>query len=204
MPRNHQSILLSSILFSTLMVLGTIADGVANIAQSSEPAQLATKSTTKSTLIQSTAQVSAPKNTANLNKVNVFFPKTPQSNNNLSYVEPVIRTTRSQITARFAVEQLIAGPTRAERQKGFTPAIALRGTSNCTSDFKLSISKEVARLQFCRTIASAGVGSDARTKSALMTTLKQFSNIKSVIVLDKDGNCFGDMSGENRCLMNSR
>ena len=196
MPRDRKTILLSSISVSTLLLLGTVIDGLVRIAQSSEP----TQSATKSTLIQPTGQFPAPKNTANLNKVKVFFPKTPQSNNNFSYVEPVIRTNRSQITARFAVEQLIAGPTRAERQKGFTPAIELRGTSNCTSDFKLSISQGVARLQFCRTIASAGVGSDARTKSALTATLKQFSTIKSVIILDKNGNCFGDMSGENRCL----
>jgi hypothetical protein len=200
MPRDRQSILLSSLVFSTVMVLGTVVDGVVKIAQSSESAQLATKST----LIQATGQLPAPKNTTNLNKVKVFFPKNPQSNNNFNYVEPVIRTTRNQITARFAVEQLIAGPTRAERQKGFTPAIELRGNSNCTSDFSLSISNGVARLRFCRTIASAGVGTDARTKSAVTATIKQFSNIKSVIILDKDGNCFGDMSGENRCLMNSR
>jgi hypothetical protein len=196
MPRDRQSILLSSILFSSLLVLGTVADGLTKIAQSSEPAQLATKST----LVQSTGQFLASKNTATLNKIKVFFPKTPQSNNNFSYVEPVSRTTRGQITARFAIEQLIAGPTRAERQNGFTPAIELSGTSNCTSNFKLSISQGVARLQFCRTVASAGVGSDARSKSALTATLKQFSSIKSVIILDKNGNCFGDMSGENRCL----
>lgn len=141
---------------------------------------------------------------ARLQSVQVFFPKQPRSNNDLSYVEPVNRTTRSQSLARFAVEQMIAGPTSDERQKGFTGAIQLKGSSNCASDFKLSIPQGVARLQFCRTIVSAGVGDDARTKSSLTATLKQFKSIKSVIILDKNGNCFGDMSGENKCLSNAR
>jgi hypothetical protein len=137
---------------------------------------------------------------ARLYTVKVFFPKTPPSNNDLSYVEPVSRTTTSQSLARVAVEQLIAGPTTAERQKGFAGAIQLRGSANCSSDFKLSISQGVARVQFCRTIVSAGVGDDARLKSSLTATLKQFTSVQSVIILDKNGNCFGDMSGENRCL----
>lgn len=141
---------------------------------------------------------------ATLKKVKVFFPKNPQSNNNLSYVEPVIRTTRSQNLARFAVEQVIAGPTRAEIQKGWIPAIQLKGGSNCGSDFKLSMSQGVAKLQFCRIMPSGGIGDDARATSSLTATLKQFTNVKSVIILDQDGNCFGDMSGDNRCLSNRR
>ncbi|HEY9632332.1 MAG TPA: GerMN domain-containing protein [Coleofasciculaceae cyanobacterium] len=145
-------------------------------------------------------QPSSLTNTVRLNTVKVFFPKQPRSNNDLSYVESVSRTTGSQSLARFAVEQLIAGPTRDERQKGFAGAIQLRGSSNCASDFKLSISQGVARTQFCRTIVSAGVGDDARIKSSLTATLKQFKSVQSVIILDEKGNCFGDMSGENRCL----
>lgn len=139
---------------------------------------------------------------ARLNKVQVFFPKLPQSNNNFSYVEPVSRTTGSQSLARFAIEQLIAGPTKDERQKGLVGAIQLKGSSNCASDFNLSISNGTARLQLCRTITSAGVGDDARAKSSLTATLKQFSSVQSVIILDRNGNCFGDMSGDNRCLSN--
>lgn len=137
---------------------------------------------------------------ARLYTVKVFFPKQPQSNNDLNYVELVSRTTRSQSLTRFAVEQLIAGPTRDERQKGFAEAIQLRGSSNCANDFNLSISQGAARLQFCKTIVSAGVGADARTKSSITATLKQFKGVQSVIILDKNGNCFGDMSGDNRCL----
>lgn len=55
-------------------------------------------------------------------------------------------------------------------------------------------------LKFCRSVVSAGIGDDARIKSSLTATLKQFSSIRSVILLDRNGNCLGDMSGENRCL----
>ncbi len=152
----------------------------------------------------STAVPGVASNKARLNRVNVFLPKQPKSNNNFSYVEPVSRTTASQSLARFAVEQLIAGPTKDESQKGFVRAIQLKGSSNCASDFNLSISNGTARVQLCRTIASAGVGDDARAKSSLTATLKQFSTVQSVIILDRNGNCFGDMSGENRCLSNSQ
>lgn len=218
MSRNRQSTLLCSSLLSTLMFLGAFGDGRVESAESSKLSKLATISTTES--IQSPSikpsfaessisqsqigQLFSQANTATLKKVKVFLPRNPQSNNNVSYVEPVVRTTRSQNLPRFAVEQIIAGPTRAERQKGWVPAIQLKGSSNCGSDFKLSMSKGVAKLQFCRIMPSAGIGDDARATSSLTATLKQFTNVKSVIILDKDGNCFGDMSGDNRCLSNQR
>ena len=218
MPRNRQSTLLCSSLLSTLILLGAFGHERVESAESSNLSKLATisptqsiqspsitPSSTESSISQSQiGQLSSQANTATLNKVKVFFPKNPQSNNNLSYVEPVVRTTRTQNLPRFAVEQLIAGPTRAERQKGWVPAIQLKGSSNCGSDFKLSMSKGVTRLQFCRIIPSGGIGYDARATSSLTATLKQFTNVKSVIILDKDGNCFGDMSGDNRCLNNQK
>lgn len=218
MPSNRQSVLLSSSLLSALMLLGTFGDGRVESAEFSKLSKLATTSATQPIQSQSITsssaessisqsqigQLSSPTNTATLKNVKVFFPKKPQLNNNLSYVEPVIRTTRNINVARFAVEQLIAGPTRAERQKGWVPAIQLKGSSNCGSDFKLSISQGVAKLQFCRIMPSAGIGDDARATSSLTATLKQFTNVKSVILIDKDGNCLGDMSGDNRCLNNQR
>lgn len=204
MFRDRKSTLLSSGLLSAVMFLAASGNAGAKIASFSDSAQLAIKSPTQVMQPESKVkQSSPPTTTARLNRVKVFFPKKPQSNNNLSYVEAVTRTTRSQSLARFAVEQAIAGPTTQERQKGFAKAIQLRGSSNCSSDFKLSISQGIARLQFCRTVVSAGVGDDARVKSSLTATLKQFSGVKSVIILDNSGNCFGDMSGENRCLSNS-
>lgn len=199
MLRSSKSTLLLSGVLSTLMFLTVLGKAGVKIADSSESAQLAVKSPTG--LVQSESKAT---NKARLNQVKVFLPKKPQSDNNFSYVEPVTRTTQSQNLARFAIEQAIAGPTKAETQKGFARAIQLSGSSNCAKDFKLSISQGAARLQFCRTIVSAGAGDDARATSSLTATLKQFRGVKSLTILDKNGNCFGDMSGENRCLSKSR
>lgn len=138
--------------------------------------------------------------TPNQRTVQVFFPKTPQSDEDFSYVEPVGRNTTSNAVATFAMEQLIIGPTTAETKLGLSEAVQLRGRSNCGKDFTLSIAAETATLKFCRAIPSPGVGYDAKATSAIESTLKQFSTIKSVVILDKDGNCFGDLSGKNLCL----
>lgn len=199
-------------LASILTFLGVCGGGGVKIAKASMLSQFATTLPAEATRSQTQStshplqaqQLPSPTNTARLSRVKVFFPKNPQSNNNLNYVESVSRTTQNQSLARFAVEQLIAGPTKAERQKGLVSAIQLKGNSNCGSDFKLSISQGVARLQFCRTVVSGGIGDDARAKSSLTATLKQFSTIKSVIILDRNSNCLGDMSGENRCLSNRK
>lgn len=133
-------------------------------------------------------------------RVQVFFPNYSRNNNDLGRVEPVARITERSDVARFAIEQLIAGPTSGERSRGFMKALELRGRSNCGSDFRLSISGGVARLQFCRLVPSAGIGDDARATSSINATLKQFSTVSRVIILNQNGNCLGDQSGENRCL----
>ena len=133
-------------------------------------------------------------------QVKVFFPKNSGQQRDLSYVEPVLRQAQTASVAQFAIAQVIAGPTRQEQQRGFTAPITLRGTSNCGRDFTLSMASNVARLRFCRQVISGGVGDDARMTSSLNATLKQFPSIRSVVLLDQNGNCLGDMSGNNRCL----
>ncbi len=148
------------------------------------------------TIAATQAETAAPR----LHRIKVFLPKNPQQQSNVSHVEPVWRQTRSSSVAQFAIEQVIAGPTRQERQQGFVSAITLSGESNCGKDFTISISANVARLQFCKQVVSAGIGDDARAISSLDASLKQFSTVRSVVILDREGNCLGDMSGENRCL----
>lgn len=133
-------------------------------------------------------------------QVKVFFPRDPSIEEDFTRVEPVWRTTSSQSLARFAIEQLIAGPTRQERTRRLISTIRFTGSSNCGRDFTLSVNNRVARLQFCKTLTQGGVGDVARTKSSINATLLQFPTIKSVIILDKNGNCWADESGENMCL----
>jgi hypothetical protein len=146
---------------------------------------------------QASPAVSAPA-PATLKKVQVFFPK--RNSEDFTYVEPVLRTTSSQGLAQFSIEQLIAGPTSQEKARNLIAPIQLRGSSNCGKDFTLSISNGVATLRFCKSVLSSGSGDDGRQKSSINATLKQFSTINSVIILDRNGKCLSDQSGENTCL----
>lgn len=130
----------------------------------------------------------------------VFFPRNPGQQKDLSHVEPVWRRTHNSAVAQFTIEQLIAGPSPQERRLGFMSAIRLGGASDCGRDFTLTVSSNVARVRFCRQVISGGIGDDARANSSINATLRQFPNIRSVVILDKRGNCLGDMSGDNRCL----
>jgi len=56
-------------------------------------------------------------------------------------------------------------------------------------------------LKFCRQLTSPGIGADARVAAEITATLKQFPRIKEVVILTKDGHCFGDESGKDFCLI---
>lgn len=222
MLTNRKPALLSLCLLTILGI--SIGSGVTNAAQSVKTPATATESSTKAnnSAIQAPPGAAAPAKKSStkastpttqaptgavmpakaaLNKVKVFFPKNPKSMEDYTYVEPVVRTTGKTSLAGFAIEQLIAGPTTQEKTSGLFNPIKLEGKSNCGSDFSLDLSKAgVAKLKFCKKVIGGGTLDDARTKMAIDATLKQFSNISSVIVLDTKGNCLNDQSGENVCL----
>jgi hypothetical protein len=198
-----------------LLIIGGISSGgsqAINAISSPTLLPLAESSTNQTETLSNTRQISsqlinltkqaspavsvpAP---ATLKKVQVFFPK--RNSEDFTYVEPVLRTTSSQSLAQFSIEQLIAGPTSQEKARNLIAPIQLRGSSNCGKDFTLSISNGVATLRFCKSVLSSGSGDDARQKSSINATLKQFSTINSVIILDRNGKCLSDQSGENTCL----
>jgi len=160
------------------------------------------------------AQVSS---TATSIPIRVFFSKFPDSvNTNFSAVYPVNRVSPTVAVGTFAIQLLIAGPTISERNQGLFSELntLLSGPSSCSAplpvggpDFSLTLNKKgsiteqgTATLQFCRTINSPGIGADARVTAEINATLKQFSSIKKVVILTKDGHCFGDGSGQDSCL----
>lgn len=144
--------------------------------------------------------------------VKVYFSKHPDSEGNFSAVFPVNRTSPDLSVATFAVKQLIAGPTAQEQQAGYytdlTAAINAADTSSCNgADFTITLNTRgskpeqgTATLQFCRAVSTGGIGADARIMSELQATLTQFPTIKQAVILLKNGSCFGDESGQNRCL----
>jgi hypothetical protein len=143
-------------------------------------------------------------------QIEVFFSKHPDSDSNPAAVFPVHRTAPNLQVATYAIQQLIAGPTAGEQASGYyTPLMGnLSGASNCGgADFQITLNKKgttpeqgTATLTFCRAVNSNGVVSDAQITSEVTASLKQFSTISKVVILTGDGGCFGDESGQNRCL----
>ena len=157
-----------------------------------------------------------PSPTAESFPIKVYFSKSPESENNFSAVFPVDRVSPTRQVGTFAIQSLIAGPTPAERTQGYFSELGslLSGSSNCSSssptggpDFQLTLNRrgtvteqDTATLQFCRAINSPGIGADARVTAEINATLKQFPTIKNVVILTKEGHCFGDESGLDHCL----
>ncbi|MBD2018809.1 hypothetical protein H6F43_01245 [Leptolyngbya sp. FACHB-36] len=189
----------TSLSFSTLAAIaglhGLGLPGLAVQAESTSPIGSKPDGTTQVMVAQA-----QPLGVAPASRVKIFLPRNPGQQNNLSHVEPVWRQPANSGVAQFAIGQVIAGPTQQEKQLGFSAPITLKGSSNCGKDFTLAITSGLARLQFCKQVASAGVGDDARAISSVNATLKQFPAIRSIVILDQNGNCLGDMSGQNRCL----
>ena len=149
--------------------------------------------------------------------IKVFFSKFPESvNTNASAVYPVDRISPTIAVGTFSLQLLIAGPTLSEQQAGYFTELntLLSGPSNCSAplpvggpDFTLTLNKKgpvpetgTATVKFCRTVTSPGIGADARVTAEINATLKQFTNIKKVVILTKDGHCFADESGKDLCL----
>jgi hypothetical protein len=155
--------------------------------------------------------------------VKVYFSKFPDSLSNFQAVFPVDRVSPTIMVGTFALQLLIAGPTPKEWDAGYFSELnsILTGPSNCSAphpvggpDFKLALNMKgstsapqaalpeqgTATVQFCRSTASPGIGADARIITEITATLKQFPSVKKVVILTKDGHCFGDLSGQDMCL----
>jgi hypothetical protein len=165
----------------------------------------------------SAAQVATASTSISGYPVKVFFSKYPISvDTDPTAVFSVDRVAPSLAVATFSIQLLIAGPTLSEQSAGYFTEIntLLSGASNCTGsrpvggpDFTITLNHKgptpetgTATLQFCRTTTSGGIGEDARIEAEVNATLKQFSNIKKVVILTKDGHCFADYKGNDSCL----
>ncbi len=146
--------------------------------------------------------------------VKIYFSKKSAADSGTNAVYPVDRVSPTSAVGGFAIHQLIVGPTAREKSKGYYSELStnISGSSNCASasgdlDFQLMLNRRgekaapgVATVKFCRSLTSAGIGTDARMKAEIENTLKQFPTIKDVIILTQGGSCLGDESGMNRCL----
>jgi hypothetical protein len=142
--------------------------------------------------------------------VRVYFSKHPQSDQNATAVFAVRRISPTLAVATFALGQLVVGPTRTETKAGYYSALAglLHGPSDCGGPaVRIMLNRRgttvepgTATVRFCRRSMSGGIFDDVRVQSEISKTLTQFPSIKRVVILNKFGQCFGDLSGRNTCL----
>jgi hypothetical protein len=142
--------------------------------------------------------------------VRVYFSRHPDTDNNPAAVFPVNRTSPNLQVATYSIQQLIAGPTASEAAAHyFTPLTSsLTGSSNCGGpDFQITLDMKgttpetgTATLRFCRTTQLAGDLTGGIITAEINATLKQFPTIHKVVILNSNGSCFDDLSGQNLCL----
>jgi hypothetical protein len=138
------------------------------------------------------------------NTAEVHFSKNPDSNEDFDFTVAVEREVpEGQDALEVALIELIEGPTAAEADDGLFSPIKLSGESNCDSgNFRYTTAADKLTLTFCKQITSSGVGDDARIQAVVEETVKTNSDDDElkVIILDREGNCLGDQSGQNLCL----
>lgn len=111
-------------------------------------------------------------------RIKIYFYHEPGEYIDLS---PVTRVIRSAAPARAAIEALLAGPTAAEKKRGF-------GGLARAHEFaigSLTIRDGVARINFVASRTWAGFPGDTapiRFKKAVELTLGQFPNVRRVVV----------------------
>lgn len=136
--------------------------------------------------------------------VKVFFSKHPDSDSDPTKVYAVNRVAPTSKVGTYALQQLIVGPSLTDAPglysqvknalPGGTPAV---GNDHCAAGtaFALTITAGVARMQFCTTTTSGGIGDDQRVETEIVTTLKQFPTVSTVKICTMDGDTFGNESG---------
>lgn len=112
-------------------------------------------------------------------QVKVYF----YTETNPEYIDigPVTRMVRAGAPARAALEALLAGPTRAEESRGFSGLIG----AGVLRIVKLTISDGTARAEFRSRKDWPGWPGDiapARFQKAVEMTLRQFPNVRRVVV----------------------
>ena len=202
-------LMLSLLSMLSLLVLA----GCGATATATEGAGASATSTTAQATTTTPAPTSpAPTSPATTYPVLVYFSRGQASLDDPTAVFPVQRVSPTPAVATYALEQLIAGPTPAEKGAGYftelTTVLHRSEPSSCgDADFRLTLDKRgtraepgTATLQFCRPTTSSGIGADARITAEIKRTLIQFATITKVVILNLHGDCFGDLSGLNRCL----
>lgn len=169
----------------------------------------ATTAPTQSPPATPAPQTQSPEPTATVSgfALAIFFSRHPESDDQPSAVFAVDRVSPDAGVARFAIAELLTGPTAAEGAAGYFSKWTEFGygeESNCAGNrYTVVIEDGVATVQFCTTVMSPGVVADGQALSALTATLEQFSTVDRVVVLDSNAHCIFDLSDLDLCLQES-
>lgn len=114
--------------------------------------------------------------------VGVYFSKTPESDDDFTYVIRVERTTTDSNIVEHAVNELLNGPSSSEIQLGLFTPFKLSGSSTCDDkDFEVEVdAQKTAKIYLCRDLILGGIGDSARLQTALNRTLIGLNEIKAV------------------------
>ncbi len=109
-----------------------------------------------------------------------------------------------QRVATAALNALAQRTTPEEASRGLFSQVAemLRGSSSCGgATFAVSVDPGgLLTARLCRATESGGVLADARFMTEVRATARQFPTVREVRILTQGGHCFGDLSGQDRCL----
>src|SRR5512146_3242003 len=153
-----------------------------------------------------------PTATATTTTAKVYFSKSPASDSNPAAVFAVTRTVPSADPLTATLQEVMKGPTTDEQAQGYYSALsgALALISTCSGefrDFNLTYDHRGAKaepgtltFQFCRRVDIRGDLNGPRIQAMIRQTAMQFSQIKDVVILNQNGDCFDDLQGANACL----
>lgn len=142
------------------------------------------------------------------NEVSVYFAK-PGEITDYDTLEMVTRKTTEENLYVFAMNQLLLGPTTAEKSADLLAPFTLEGSSNCDGDpYKLITSGSTITVEFCKEVVGTEnpgttdhwAGFSLSVMSRVITSIDQtlkFGEITTVIIKDMDGNCYGMDTGLN-------
>ncbi|HEU0026034.1 MAG TPA: hypothetical protein VFQ25_02880 [Ktedonobacterales bacterium] len=153
-----------------------------------------------------------PTATAATASAKVYFSKSPDSDSNPAAVFAVTRAVASADPLTAALEEVMKGPTTAEQAQGYYSALsgALALISTCSGEFRdftltydhrgPTAEPGALTFQFCRRVDIRGDLDGPRIQAMIRQTAMQFSQIKDVVILNQNGDCFDDLQGANACL----
>ena len=134
----------------------------------------------------------------------IKFSRHPASDSDPSAVFDVPRMSPDSGVARYAIGQLLAGPTTAEAATGYFSTwtdFTYGAASDCGGDpFELTLTGATLTVRFCTTVTLLGAVADGQANTAMTETLLQFSTISRVNILNRANHCLFDLSGLDLCL----